>query len=480
MNVFTLHISILIWGLIQSVSGQNVADKKFHIVGKNENFFRISLKYNFKQTALLTFNPQIKHPESIEVGDTVWLSKREHNPIKTTSKQVTKSEVLAEPKDIQPSKAVINTFDTPSQHDLDIPLFNHPDPITNWVLKLDAFFVLITGITIIIIFVSRITKNRVAVRKKRLIEHYEEIISSFLFSDENVQDSHYLQRFTQKSVAKTGFQKTILAHLLSKIHDNFLGDSQLLIERMYHEHELEKMALKNLHSIRWSNRAKAANISGKMNVKEAIPTLKVLVSDRNRQVRIQAIIALIRLRNDKPLSFLSGIRFELTDWEQVQILKALERYNTNEIHLEASHFETELATVLGLVIRIAIQFNKTESSSTILSFLRHANTTVRMRVLSACKSLTYIESVDILKTYFDEAAIHEKIQIIDVISVLITEDDGFFLNIFENEELDESLRLAAAKGLANVSNGYAHMELINKEEMSIQSKLSKHVLDWRL
>src|SRR5690606_11564343 len=104
----------------------------------------------------------------------------------------------------------------------------------------------------------------------------------------------------------------------------------------------------------------------------------------------------------------------------------------------------------------------------------------RNRVLSACKSLTYIDSVEILKSYFEEASLHEKIQIIDVISVLITEDDGFFLKIFENEENDESLRLAAAKGLANVSNGYMHLESINKEEDTIQSKLSKHVLDWRL
>lgn len=277
----------------------------------------------------------------------------------------------------------------------------------------------------IYIVVNRTIKTRKRLEAEKIKLTYQEELTNFLFADEN-----QMFEFTGLRYA---FNRQIFINELLSLHNNLFGESAKKLADLYFNLELYKDSIKKVDNRHWAVKAKGFRELTQMDVKDAGKKIEKYVNSHHNILRIESQVAMVRLNEKDPLSFLDDLRHQLSKWEQINILDTL-LYHKINIDSYERWMNNPNDSVVIFAIKMAGFFKHIQSWPRVLELLEHNNPDIRFEALKTLDMFEIAENTTPFKqAYFKEKRLEEM------------NNDAFY-----NIKMDRN-RLAAIEALRSVA-----------------------------
>jgi hypothetical protein len=255
-------------------------------------------------------------------------------------------------------------------------------------------FLIISVISLFLaIMINRTIKTNRRAHAAHMKKVYQEELTSYLFEEDTKIE------FTNIS---NPLNREFFINELLSLHNNLYGESATKLRELYFSLGLNKDSLRKVNSSLWHKKAKGFREVAQMDVKEAIDVIAANINSRNKILRMEAQVAMVKLAEKDPLNFLDDLKSELSLWEQVNILNTLDYHQ-----ITVDSFERWLTSSNISVLRFAAKmtgvYKQSESAPSLVVLLNHPDAAVRLSAIEALGQLEapgHIE--DIHKFYLRE------------------------------------------------------------------------------
>jgi len=290
------------------------------------------------------------------------------------------------------------------------------------------------------ILINRTIKTRERKQASEIKGIYQDELTSFLFGEEN-------QTFEFTGINHEINRDIFINELLS-LHNNLYGEAATRLRDLYFNLELYKDSLRKVNYRKWNLKAKGFRELAQMDVKDANRDIARYINSRDGILRMESQLALVKLNEEDPLGFLDNLKYELTEWEQVNIHNTLDYH---QIHIESFDrwMTSENHSVVIFATRLTGLYKHIHSWPQVLSLLEHENPKVRQVAVKTLDMLEVAENAGPLKDiYQQDQRLEEK------------NDDAFY-----NLNMDRN-RMAAIEAMASIATpaDLTFMEQVLKTE----------------
>ncbi len=275
------------------------------------------------------------------------------------------------------------------------------------------------------ILINRTIKTRERKQASEIQGIYQDELTGFLFGEEN-------QTFEFTGINHEVNRDIFINELLS-LHNNLYGEAATRLRDLYFNLELYKDSLRKVNNRKWNVKAKGFRELAQMDVKDANRSISKYINSRNGILRMESQLALVKLNEEDPLGFLDNLKYELTEWEQVNIHNTLEYH---QIYIESFDrwMTSENHSVVIFATRLAGLNKHIHSWPQVLNLLEHENPKVRQYAVKTLDMLEVAENAGPLKEIYEQdQRLEEK------------NDDAFY-----NLNMDRN-RMAAIEALASIA-----------------------------
>ncbi|MFC2107168.1 hypothetical protein ACFLRY_02410 [Bacteroidota bacterium] len=336
---------------------------------------------------------------------------------------------------------------------------NLPSPLSNWLVKIvkmsyDSIlvFILLFAIlfffanlifVIFFIFFRKTTRKRKSEKFVKQQTQYQDWLTRYIFAQDEEQN---MMRRLQSIKGQKNRQ--ILTDEILNIYVNLTGDSSIKLRDLYRQLGLDKDSIKKIDNIDWTKKIRAFREVTQMDLKEGQKKIEGYVNSHNDSVRMEAQIALVRLNEKDPFSFLDQLREYYMQWEQINIHAIIKLYGI-KIPTFSRWFDSMNESVIMFAIRMATIFQQTEDYQKILKLVEHKNEKVRFYAIQAVGLLEIRDGIDELMLGFDEETYANQIAILKALQNIPDESEMEFL-IYKTYEQDFDIQMEALKVLYNI------------------------------
>lgn len=177
--------------------------------------------------------------------------------------------------------------------------------------------------------------------------------------------------------------------------------------------------------------------------------LKFLLRHKNRDIRFQALCALVEVFHFDALTYIEESGFHLNEWEEMILLeKFLLLPNRHQFPLER-FLSSDNEELVRMTIRIGRFFNRYDIAPALKQLIHHSNQLIRKRVYLAIGTLLLSEhEQDLIHQYPNEESANKKI-ILQTLGLTGTEDSLDFLLQIAGSQIPE-LSLEAARAVQKI------------------------------
>jgi len=363
-------------------------------------------------------------------------------------------------------------------------------------VKILIIILLYLLLSIIVLFISILIHRQIKARQRKrnndLKDEYQEQLASFLFDDD-------VERIEFKGINKSSNRQIFIDELID-LHTNLHGEAANKLKDLYFNLSLHKDSLNKVYKGRWDKKAKGLSELSQMDVKDANEKIREYVNSKNPILRMQAQVAMVKLAEEDPLSFLDNLESELSYWEQVNIYDALIYHQINIESFER-WLDNKNSSVVIFALRMIGLFKHIESGEKVRELLFHDNSEIALAAVKAINQLELAEYIDDLKVLYrsetlklvniletqrkdeDEKDIKSlddliprriRYEIIDCFqSVVSPQDIPFLEQVVKEDESSYKIRLLAVKIMLSVKpEGEARLnDLLNNSDNELIKKM---------
>jgi len=330
-----------------------------------------------------------------------------------------------------------------------------------WVFS--GFLSIATLAFIIYLKILRNSLHNKEVLKLKYLNNCEGLLLSFLFEEENKDKlSEKQNEFinTIKNKSKNNFRREIIIKTLLKLKNEISGEIEIAIQNIYLQSILKSFAYHQLKSKNWYTIAKGIKELTQFKVKEAYPEIKKLINHPKKEVQKEVQLYLVSLYHFKGLEFLSTLKSELSEWDQIELLEELKYLDNQEISEITKWLTSKNDSVVMFALKLAKIYNKYEDVDTLIQLLNHKTKTIRLQVISVLTHLQVLDAKEILKANFNNSTEEEQIAILKMLeNIYDSSDENFILKAVESTNFE--IQFSALKMLKLIDEK-AFYKLINK------------------
>ncbi|MGB0167385.1 MAG: HEAT repeat domain-containing protein [Luteibaculum sp.] len=353
---------------------------------------------------------------------------------------------------------------------------HYPTRIAAWM---GTILLLISVALIFFIFISRKSSQARHTRVERLKDKYETLLTNILFEDTYSSYSKGYDRIV-KSITGNGLDKLsreTLVHVLLNAKENMMGESDKILTTFYHELNLRRYAMREMRRGKWNDKAFVMQELGKMDVKEALPTIMRYTNHPNPVLRAEAQYAAIDLGGERGLGFLEDLKYPLSQWQQIRILEELEKIKTEEIPSFYHLLQSKNDSVVVFGLRLIAHFNQIEQADELSPILEHGNKEVLKELANTLRQLEYSDIVPQIRKKFNSYSSDVKVSMLRAIAELGNKEEqtDFLFDLLHEKEY--RIALAAARALYILYQGNFVSEMLQRA--GNRALFLKHVLDER-
>lgn len=269
-------------------------------------------------------------------------------------------------------------------------------------------------VSILVLFISILINRQIKTRQRRktkeLKDEYQEQLASFLFDDE-------VEKIEFRGINKKSNRQIFIDELMD-LHNNLHGEVSDKLKDLYFNLELHKDSLKKVYNRRWYLKTKGFGELAQMDVKDANDKIIGYTNSDHPVLRMEAQVAMVKLAEERPLSFLDNLEHELSYWEQINIYDTLVFHQISVDSFE-EWIDSKNPSVVVFCLRMIGLFKHVHSGPKVREMLFSDNPEIALAAVQAMKSLEMAEYIEDLK-------------------VLYRSETLKLINILENQREDES------------------------------------------
>jgi hypothetical protein len=261
------------------------------------------------------------------------------------------------------------------------------------------------------------------------------IISDFLFHNEDnpiPQQKDYVKlKIEIRDALKEASFRKVISQILLDLQKDISGETQKKLNDLYYQLDLHHDAYKKLKDWRWHIVSKGISELTQMQVEDSFSILIKFINDRRSIVRKQAEIATVSLKPDGINYLLDTTRHTISEWQQLKIMEVLRGIE----HFRPPAFKNWLVSnnrdVVLFSLRLIRYYNQNDAAASIIELVKHKNERIKLEAVQCVKEFCLISALNTLKAVFPKAGQAVKIEILDTLATLGTEEDLEFLKIVE-------------------------------------------------
>jgi hypothetical protein len=395
--------------------------------------------------------------------------------------EITVDTVVATPS-VAASAPVVKPIEEPRRK---LFLLNSDSP---WLKRINYFgksFALVNAL-IITIFISIATMfillvvillNRTRMEKEEdlkqyLAETYQGMIIDYLFTGSSPD------RF--RSIASDTYRRQALIDQMIDVSVNLKGDAEEKLCGLYLYLGLDRDSINRANDYRWHKKIKGFRELAFMNIKDANNSIYKALNSKNDILRMEAQIALVRLSDEDPLSFLFQLNRPFSLWEQITLHELIIQHD-----LPVPEFKKFLKasnpTVVMFALRMIREFKQKDSEDDVRDTLEHSSPEVRRLAVQIAGDLEMRSSLEVMKRMYKSQDYNTCLEIIRAMARMPDPSLMGFLKLVLDKEDDVQLQIEATKAIENNGEeGVKTLVKLMKSEYKNYNIIVRHVLDRRI
>lgn len=359
--------------------------------------------------------------------------------------------------------------------------FWEPQPLGLKVIwSLSALFIFLFVVFFIVLIIRRVSKNIKEDRTRKVQKNYQEAFSSFLFgelgSSENLdlKKQEIIQLFGKKNIRRN-FSRHILFHEIVSLNDNYSGETNESLKRLFKVLNLDKIVLDKLRSRNWSTRAEGINIAARMNLVKFESYVTENLNNSNPTIRAEAYVASIRLNQENPFGFFENLKYEITKWEQIQMHAALQTYTTIQIPEMEQWTTHRIDSIVIFSLRMIGFYGQESAVSSVMMAIGHNSVEVKLQAIKTLGELRTKLSLVVLlndmnQNLDNKRVLNELLKALSLIQIRNKDLDRFdriiIMDDYETTALAITVLLTAPDGLDYVNN--LSLDLTEKQQYIVR------------
>ncbi|HRH65075.1 MAG TPA: HEAT repeat domain-containing protein [Bacteroidia bacterium] len=350
------------------------------------------------------------------------------------------------------------------------------------LIGVTLLFLVIILLLLFVIMGSRIYKTQRENKRNFLRKKYQSVFTRLLFESDDLPEGEALFRMFEDVDLKIPYHREILNDEIIHLHSNFTGETALRLEKLYTAVLFHEDALKRLNSRHWHIVAKAMRELALMNVREAHPVLAKFLTSKNEILRMEARVAMMKLSESEPLSFLSRETEPLTDWDKANIHAMLTRMEEPVIPDFSNWLNSTNKTVVHFCITMIGFYRQQESANVLVKMLDHKDEHIRLAAIRALRDLNARSSEEHLITLYPLETPDIQHEILKTLEVIGKDKSSLLLEKILRQPIKEyKLAIQAVRSLLVTSgNGPQKIQEMLKGGDQTLQLIIRHALDKRL
>lgn len=321
-----------------------------------------------------------------------------------------------------------------------------------WVASIVLFLIVIILIISLKLIRSHLRENERIVLKYS--KRYELLLITYLYA-QNEDGGISLEQKSVINKLKRGirntFKRGIIISTLLKLKNEIAGEMAESIRTLYFQTKLKDHAIVKLKNKKWDSIAKGIRELTQFQVKEVHDEVIKHINHPKKEVRKEVQLYLVNLFNFEGLVFLDHLKTQLSEWDQIQLLEELQRFENQDLPDITSWLKSTNESVVIFALKLAKIYNQFEMKDMLLELLVHKSEKVRLELIPVLSYLQVIEAKEVLKSTFNKSSKYEKIEFFKLLENLAEEkDEEFILEHIHHENFE--IKFSALKILKNINN----------------------------
>ncbi|WP_418602302.1 HEAT repeat domain-containing protein [Hwangdonia sp.] len=335
-------------------------------------------------------------------------------------------------------------------------IFNYIEDFPFLVKSTLWFSGILALLIIILILYLRLIRLHLRIKDneiKTLKSEYETLLVEYLYSGSSTEhltenQLSIISRLKKEATIKS--RRKIIVLILYKLMSEVSGEMSEAAKIFYFKTGLFEFALKGLKTKKWHIISKAIGELRRFQVVEIQNEIMPLITHPVREVRKEAHLYFVSLFQFDGLMFLNKIKTPLSEWDQLQILGILQRFDKQDICDIKPWLKSSNHTVVLFALKLAKVYNQFEVKDVLIDLLSHENQDIRICTIEVLTSLYGIEAKEVLKTNFNELSIEEQLCFFEMLEKLVVPTDEPFIekHLFHK---DFEIQLLALKILKSIN-----------------------------
>jgi hypothetical protein len=344
--------------------------------------------------------------------------------------------------------------------------------LVNALIITIVFSILTMVILLIAILLNRRRMEKEATLRQYLLEKYQGLIVDYLFGDTTAEQF--------KPIASDIYRRGVLIDQIIDVSVNLKGEAGAKLNNLYRELNLDKDSVRRAHSRKWHLKIKGFRELAFMNIKDANHAIYKALNSKNEILRMEAQIAMVRLSDDDPFTFLSHMKRPFSLWEQITLHDLMIQHE-----LPVPDFQKWLisanSTVVMFALRMIREFKQKESEPEVRKALLHRDPKVSLLAIQVAGDLDMRSTLETMKRMYKYQEYNNCLEIVKSMGKMPDLSMMGFLKLVLDKEDDVQLQIEATKAIENLGEeGVAALVKVMKSEYKNYNIIVRHVLDRRI
>jgi hypothetical protein len=322
-----------------------------------------------------------------------------------------------------------------------------------------VFFVSIFILIIYLKYLRRHLRNNERIREIYQ-KKYEIHLITYLYSGNEEEEISPAQQVIINQLKKglsDPFKRSIIVSTLLKLKNEISGEIDESIQKLYIQTGLIDFAKSKLRSKKWYIVAKGVRELTQFHIKEVHDEVIVLINHPKIEVRKEMQLYLVNLFSFKGLDFLDVLQTPLSEWDQIQLLEVLQRFDDQQIFDIKPWLRSSNDFVVIFASKLADIYLQFQAKEELLELLAHKNEKIRIDVINVLSNLNVTEAKTVLKSSFSERSRDEQIAFFKMIENMPESDDEPFLLEYIHHKNFE-IKFSALKTLKLINSNTYNIE----------------------
>tara|TARA_R110001583_G_scaffold25521_9_gene92242 strand:- start:9611 stop:10708 length:1098 start_codon:yes stop_codon:yes gene_type:complete len=306
-----------------------------------------------------------------------------------------------------------------------------------WILS-GILFIIIINLLIYLKFLRGYLRNKENIFAKLQSEYESELINYLYASQEEEDPTKLIIVEKMKTCIKDKFNREIFLTVLSKLKNDISGEMAESIEHLYVKSGLIDYSLAKLKSNKWDVKAAGIKELALFEIKNVYSEISKYKDYPKQEVRNEVQLYFVNLFQFKGLDFLNDLKTPISEWNQIQLLEILQKFEDQEI-TDISHWlKSKNNSVVIFALKLAKIYNQFQVINILLELLAHENKDIRVEAIEVLNYFQTNEAKQILKNNFLNRSTDEQIAFFNMLGGIVEKNDEDFIlkNVYhENFEI---------------------------------------------